>query len=159
MPGPAPKPAHLRQRTNKVSTAATLPSEEVSAKRPVPALPPRERQSEVWHPRVVEWWRSVWTAPMAAEYLGPDILGGLHLLAELYQRLWAETESNRIVAIAAEIRQQEVRFGLTPIDRRRLQWEVEKGEVAEERTSTRRRARTLDATSRKDPREVLKVVG
>ena len=56
---------------------------------------------------------------------------------------------------AAEIRQQGVRFGLSPIDRRRLQWEVEKGEQAATRTETRRHRQ--DAAG-KDPRDVLKVV-
>ena len=57
--------------------------------------------------------------------------------------------------MAAEIRQQSVRFGLSPIDRRRLQWEVEKGEQATERTSKRRQHKEA---SSKDPREALKVV-
>lgn len=90
---------------------------------------------------------------MAAEFLDSDVKGGLYLLAELYQQLWAG-EAADVGRLAAEIRQQEVRFGLSPIDRRRLQWEIEKAEQADERTRSRRQRRQLEG---KDPREILKV--
>src|SRR3990172_3209491 len=144
MPGPVPKPAQLRQRRNRYTTAATLPSERISARRKVPPLPERESKAEVWHPRVIEWWRAVWRSPMAQEYLGADMRGGLYLLAELHQRRWTETDTKVLVALAAEIRQQEVRFGLSPIDRRRLQWEVAKGETAADETAKRRTRRRAE---------------
>ena len=77
---------------------------------------------------VQEWWRDIWTSPMAAEYLEAD-KHGLYLLAELYHRRWNATKNSELRLLAAEIRQQEIRFGLTPIDRRRLQWEVEKANM------------------------------
>lgn len=157
-PGPVPKPPALRQRRNRVTTAAKLPSQSSSAARDVPPLPPRESRAEIWHPKVVEWWESAWHSPMAGEWLDSDMKGGLYRLAELHQRLWTCSDTDTFLAVQREIRLAEVGFGLNPIDRRRLQWEVEKGEVAEERTKTRRRAKSLDATSRKDPRDVLKVV-
>jgi hypothetical protein len=156
--GRPPKLASLRQRSNKVSTRATLESPEKAAKRKVPPLPKRDSEAENWHPKVVEWWESVWKSPMAAEYLGPDMVGGLYTLAELYQRRWTCHDSKVLVSLAAEIRLQEVRFGLSPIDRRRLQWEVEKGEEAAERTQQRRKAKKVKRAAKKDPREVLKVI-
>jgi preprotein translocase subunit SecD len=153
-----PKPAAQRQRRNRTSTNAVLPTEASSKRRKVPPLPAREKLAEVWHPRVVEWWAEVWTSPMAAEYLGADMKGGLYLLAELHQRRWTEADTGALVRVAAEIRQQEIRFGLSPIDRRRLQWEVEKAEQAEEQTTKRRQRRTLSEVAKKDPRDVLKVV-
>src|ERR1043166_502896 len=157
MHGPVPKPAALRQRRNRSTTQSTLPSEAESADREVPALPAREKGTELWHPKVLEWWTAVWTSPMAAEYLGADMKGGLFLLAELHQRRWTEPDTKVLVVLAAEIRQQEVRFGLSPIDRRRLQWEVEKGETASDRTEKRRSSKRLSETSKKDPRDVLKL--
>lgn len=155
---PTPKPAHLRQRRNRTPGAATLPTPESAAKNKVPELPPREKQTENWHTKVVEWWHAVWTSPMATEYLESDVRGGLYELAELKQVFWtAENGKARLIA-AAEIRLQEVRFGLSPIDRRRLQWEIEKGEKAVEQTKTRRKARRLKKLSEKNPRDVLKVV-
>jgi hypothetical protein len=93
---------------------------------------------------------------MASEYLDADMQGGLYLLADLHQLRWTLRDSTALKEIAGEIRLQEVRFGLSPIDRRRLQWEVEKGDQAVERTETRRRSKQASA---KDPRDVLKVMG
>lgn len=158
MPGPLPKPPGIRQRRNRVVTSASLPSARANAKRKVPPLPKREASTEVWHERVIEWWKSVWTSPMAGEYLGPDMKGGLYLLAELHQRRWTEKDTKVLVALASEIRQQEVRFGLSPIDRRRLQWEIDKGEEAEEKVQKRRKLKKLEKVSTKDPRDVLRMV-
>ena len=155
MPGPVPKPSALRQRRNRVATRATLPSAEQAAKNTVPPLPKRENRSEQWHPMVRAWWSAIWKSPMAAEFLTADRQGGLYVLAELYQRRWSATDTKELVAVVAEIRQQEIRFGLSPIDRRRLQWEIEKGEQASERTETRKARK---AVAGKDPREVLKAV-
>src|SRR5687768_6317243 len=108
-------------------------------------------------PRVTEWWAAVWTSPMASEYIESD-RAGLHLLAELHQRFWTAEGARTKASLSAEIRQQEARFGLSPVARRTLQWSIEKGETAEEKTTARRRARALQAAARKDPRDVLKVV-
>jgi rubrerythrin len=130
----------------------------VAARRKVPPLPKREELTEVWHPRVLDWWRAVWKSPMAGEYLEADRTGGLYLLAELYQRRWTEKDTRILVAITAEIRQQETRFGLSPTDRRKLQWTIEQGETAVERTAARRRSKNLEAVSRRDPRSVIRVL-
>lgn len=158
MPGPAPKPPGLRQRRNKVSTRSVLPSVTESKKRKVPPLPKREAQTEKWHPRVLEWWKALWKSPMAGEYLDVEVQSGLYLLAELHQKRWTTRDLKEFVALSAEIRQQEVRFGLSPVDRRRLQWEVEKGEQASERTQRRQKAKDVDKQREgKDPRDLMKV--
>lgn len=155
---PLPKPAATRQRRNRSSTHAQLPSVESMIDATVPRLP---RRAEGWHPMVRGWWRSVWTSPMASEFVGPDVRGGLYLLAELHQRRWEAESAKDLVCVAAEIRLQEVRFGLSPIDRRRLQWEIDKGDQAEQRTTNRRKSAAQekkDNGGSKDPREMLKVV-
>jgi hypothetical protein len=157
MRGRHPKPEHLRQRRNKVSTRATLPSEAAMAGRTVPKLPKRRAGMGSWHPRVLAWWASVWHSPMAAEYLAAD-RQRLELVAELHQQFWnAVEDSEPVTKLAAEIRQQEVLFGLTPMDRRRLQWEVDKGEEAAKRTEERRKPAPQPDPA-KDPRDVLKAV-
>jgi hypothetical protein len=95
---------------------------------------------------------------MAGEWLDSDVKGGLYRLAELNQKLWTCTDTDTFLAVQREIRLAEVGYGLNPIDRRRLQWEVEKGETAEERTKSRRHMKRLDVVSKKDPRDVLKIV-
>lgn len=90
---------------------------------------------------------------MAEEYLDAD-LHGLFILAELVDRFWEEPTS----ALAAEIRLQRQCFGLTPVDRRRLQWEVQRVEP-----DTRPRQGRLPEAAAKpaqqadaeDPRKVL----
>jgi hypothetical protein len=141
MPGPIPKPSALRQRRNRVTTAAVLnEAPEVET----PPLPKRRRR---WHPMTVQWWQDVWQSPMAPEFLPADV-HGLYLLAELRDRFWREPSA----ALAAEIRQQEQRFGLSPIDRRRLQWEVPRGAAAPDRPGVP----SPDAGD--DPRKLLALV-
>jgi hypothetical protein len=134
---PIPKHPSVRQRTNKVAGARTL-----SVVRPddappisVPPLPARG-EGEEWHSRTIAWWRDLWASPMAPEYDESDV-HGLYLLAALMDEFWYSPSTS----LAAEIRLQRTCFGLTPIDRRRLQWEIDRGEAAADSAEKRRRAR------------------
>jgi hypothetical protein len=91
------------------------------------------------------WWKDVWKSPMAAEFLQADI-HGLYRLAILIDAFWLEPTKE----MAAEIRLQQTAYGLTPIDRRRLQWEVERLE--------KRRRQAAPTRQSGDPREGLKVM-
>lgn len=72
------------------------------------------------HPETVAWWKAIWRSPMASQWIKAD-LPQLVMLAELVDAFhFAPT-----AALGAEIRQQRTSFGLTPIDRRRLQWTIE----------------------------------
>jgi hypothetical protein len=82
----------------------------------------------------------------------------LYVLADLYQVRWTAKSPTMLIEAVKEIRLQEPRFGLTPLDRRRLQWEVERGEEAATRTETRRAPRPASKSGHKDPRDVLKAV-
>jgi hypothetical protein len=84
---------------------------------------------------------------MAAEYLPADI-HGLYMLADLIDQYWRKPTP----ALAAEIRLQRMCFGLTPIDRRRLQWEVEQPGRAPQRPIPTR------AAPEDDPRRILRVL-
>jgi hypothetical protein len=77
---------------------------------------------------------------MAPEYDESD-KHGLMVMAMVVDDFWtAETPHQRQEA-SQEIRLQGVRFGLSPIDRRRLQWEIERAGEAQakghERTARR----------------------
>lgn len=146
MPGPAPKPAHLRQRTNRKAGAATL---EAPEKPTIPKLDNPDGRK--WHRLTRAWWRRVWESPMASEYLETDVdgLGRLAILIDVFY----QTNDPKLMA---EIRLQEARFGLSPVDRSRLQWEVERGEEADAR---RRKSRpAAQAADDEDPRSRLRVV-
>lgn len=142
MPGPTPKPPELRQRRNKTSTAAVLDG---AVRVRAPKLP--ERMSG-WHALTVAWWRDIWRSPMAAEYLKADY-HGLYVLADLIDRYWIEPT----VALAAEIRQQRQCFGLTPLDRRRLQWTVQRVEDGAKKQPKAEMPRTPEET-----RELMRVL-
>lgn len=131
-----------------------LPTEESVANADVPELPALG-PGHAWHPMVIDWWTAVWRSPMASEYLESD-KKDLYLLARLHQDFWMAGDSGERAKAAAEIRQQGVRFGLSPIDRRRLQWEIEKGEQAVEKTQRRKTAKAPPKAGT-DPREALKL--
>jgi hypothetical protein len=150
MPGPAPKDSSTRARRNKATTKATI---QADASIVAPELPPHD-----WHTMTLSWWRALWASPMAPEYDDSD-RHGLFKLAMLQNDFWtAETAKERKEA-SAEIRLQEQRFGLSPIDRRRLQWEIEKSEAAVEQGTKRRTTKKANETDCKgDPRSILRAV-
>lgn len=151
MPGPVPKPPALRQRRNRVATAATLAAEPRRKRAPsLPRVRDADGRERVWHPLTRVWWRAVWRSPMAAEYLEADIQALLRL-AVLVDMFWCQPSRE----LAAEIRLEQTCFGLTPIDRRRLQWEIDRGEQAATRTQQRQVRRVIDAGE--DPRLALRV--
>lgn len=77
------------------------------------------------------WWREVWTSEIADQYLRVD-RQALSRLAVLVDNFWrASDEGLATRELAAEIRLQQQSFGLTPLDRTRLQWEVERAKPAE----------------------------
>ena len=146
MPGPMPKKNPARR--NKTTTRATLPRDhDVTA----PALPEREQG---WHKQTVAWWADIWASPMAPEFEKAD-LHGLFVLADLWDAFWTADTPKERTALAAEIRLQRRDFGLTPLDRRRLQWEIERAEDAQDRGTRRRQA---PRTPVADPRAVLHAV-
>ena len=85
---------------------------------------------------------------MASQWLktDEDALGRLALL-------WDHFYNRPGAGVMAEIRLQEQRFGLSPLDRSRLQWEVARADEA-----VRRRPPQQRRTGTGDPRAVLMAV-
>lgn len=146
MPQPKKHPS-VRARANKASTAATL-TDEVRVE--APDLP----GSREWHPQTVQWWEDLWSAPMAAEYHSSD-RHALFILAALVDDFWTDPTTGK----AAEIRLQRQAFGLTPYDRRRLEWTIETTEEAKDRGRRRQRSQVEAApVAANDPRSGLYAV-
>lgn len=147
MPGPAPKDPSTRRRRNREVTAVELTTRRKGRQ---PTIPVRKA-----HPRTQAWWRAVWSSPMAGQYTDPDV-EGIAMLCVVVEDFWRAESTSARNAAAAEIRQQSVRFGLSPIDRRRLQWALPKG-VEKPATERPAAARTpLKAVpAGPDPRSVL----
>jgi hypothetical protein len=148
--GRPPKPAALRQRRNRKSGAAVLPSAPRAGR--IPELPeracpcggaevaPAKRKRgrprkvvpgvcrvclgtgiQVWHAQTSEWWRAIWRSPMSSQWLEAD-RQGLYRVAMLVDAFW---HGGGDVRLASEIRLQQQAYGLTPLDRERLQWSFE----------------------------------
>jgi len=147
MKGPAPKPAALRQRRNKASTRALIQDDK--GNREPPPLPSRGRKR--WLPMTVEYWNAIWRSPMADEYLQVD-LHRLYMYIQLVDAFWRVGDLD----ILKEIRLQGQAFGLAPLDRRRLEWEIEPDDktASQKNAMPGKRSKAL----RNDPRRSLRVV-
>lgn len=154
MPGPVGKDPSTRARRNRSSTRRMLNAVPTVRRPNLPRLPSGGR----WHPMVIKWWDELWASPMADQYCKIDARVLLRL-AILEHDFWsAETPAGRL-AMAGEIRLAQRDFGLTPLDRRRLEWTIER--VGEEQDKGRRRRAAAgpigvpQAESEADPRGTL----
>jgi len=147
-----------RRRRNAASTAATLRAVGPDEERYVPPLPTQRFDEDGkkirWLKVTRDWWDALWVAPMSSEY-DPSDIHQLYILADLYDRYWR----NPTVSRAAEIRQQRALFGMTPYDRRRLEWTIEVADEARARGDRRRAGQdhggAPQPTPSEDPRNVL----
>jgi hypothetical protein len=152
--GRLPKPAHMRQNRTKKIGATTLQNPDTSdqpKRRKTPPLQNPDPDHRVFHELTIAWWKRVWKSPMVSEYLPTDI-DGLARLAILVDDYYKNPHKE----VLAEIRLQEARFGLSPIDRSRLQWEIGKGEEAERKRKPQRQQQVEPSPA--DPRGILGVV-
>jgi hypothetical protein len=148
MPGPAPKAIELRQRRNKSTTRAVLAPEAPLEKPRLPAHP----DGEVWHALAKRWWKEVWASPQHYEYMRAD-LGAIFRLVLFVDMYWKAESMTARLSIGGEIRLLEREFGLTPLSRRRLEWQAAASEEAKDKHE-RRRARQATPISG-DPRGAL----
>ena len=145
MPRPKKHPS-ARARANRASSAATLTGEDSGVVRP--DLP----EGREWHSQTVEWWNDLWAAPMAGEYHSSD-RHALFVLAALVDDFWLKPSK----PMAAEIRMHRQAFGLTPYDRRRLEWTIESAEESKAR-GRKRVQREPSEPPKDDPRSALYAV-
>jgi hypothetical protein len=150
MPRP-PKDPKLRQRRNVEVTARTFIDTSplvTGGPPPLPARNPDDDSGAEWHPKAVQAWQDIWGAPMATEYTQADV-HRVEMYVDLIHRYWTKPS----VSLAAEIRLQGVCLGVTPIDRRRLQWEIcrVEGNETQPEPKPERPARLVD------PRTLLRI--
>jgi hypothetical protein len=75
---------------------------------------------------------------MAAEFLRADVHGLFRLLV-MVDMFWKAPHPN----LAKEIRLEQQAFGLTPIDRRRLEWRVAQAEEAKDKHDRKRSSNAI----------------
>jgi hypothetical protein len=88
-----------------------------------------------WHLQTLSWWDDIWSSPMAPEYHASDI-HGLIALALLWDVYWRNPNKDT----HSEVRLARKDFGQTPLDRRRLQWQIEETEKKQDEGTKRRNA-------------------
>lgn len=148
MPVPPKDPA-VRQRRNIKTEEAELPPAAENAKIPKLLNP----DSRVFHKLAIRWWLNLWRSPMAARFLSTDadILGMTALLIDDFYKCKSPKERREL---AAEIRQQTARFGLSNWDRNRMNWTVtEKAD-----TKPRPQSTPHHREDTRDPRLTLRAV-
>lgn len=127
-----PESQHLARTGSKAVLVERLTADDD----PTPKLPDRPAG---WSQMTREWWADVWASPMSNEWHESDV-HNLFVCAMLYDDMWmGETATARQKA-AAEFRQQRAVLGLTPYDRRRLEWTIEGADEAKARGDQRRSA-------------------
>jgi len=80
-------------------------------------------------PWTAGYWDTIWASPMAVVWKDADV-PALIRMARLQDKAMRNEAS---AAELSEIRQLEDRFGLSPLARRRLQWEITQEEERVER--------------------------
>lgn len=121
MPGRIPKHADQRQRRNIDPLAATLVEDSPLADGEAPELPTRlddDGKEIPWHEFSIRYWADIWSSPMRTEYTRADVWR-LVMMLDAFDRYWSGSAT-----YAQEVRLQGDKFGLTPIDRRKLGWTV-----------------------------------
>ena len=165
--GPAAKDPSVRARTNKHSTKATLYAIEAGDV-DIPPMPPAghyvpspfPESSEhyvepFWYPAVVAWWNDIWSSPMSSEFSDSDMHGLYMGCKQLQESLNPRNKATEQAAFMTKFEQTSRNFGLNPMARRSLQWEIDRGDEANDRTDKRRQAKqqTKPATPAFDPRK------
>ena len=138
MPLPSRRPS---PKKNLRASVSSLPSE-ANPRQRMPSLPPCPDE-DGWHPLTLRFWKDVWQSPMSQEYVRADEYG-LFMLAMLVNRFWGDPSAK----LSNEIRQRGMAYGLSPIDRRKLEWSIEKSEEAQ----NKRVKRSIPV---EDPRNLL----
>lgn len=161
------KHASTRARRNTAATKSTLRLAAPDETRPIPPLRPEQPRMdadgvpEEWLPITRQWWDDLWASPMSPEYIDADYWQ-LLILADLYDRYWRAPSQTAAKEMAGEIRLQRQAFGITPYDRRRLEWTIEEAETAKDKGSQRRqaaqRAAAVAAHDGEDPRAIMGAV-
>ena len=152
MPGPHPKEATKRARGNKASTKAVLSA---VVDHEVPEMPdpadwlsrPFINGQEVtvgdddkpvdWSRAVKKWWVTIWSSPMSNEFHESDTAQLDLACFYLHQVTNPYIKMAERLAAAAKYEACVRNFGLTPMSRRSLQWEIEKVEDAKAKSRRR----------------------
>ena len=144
-----------RSTTAAQHTASATVLYELTRHIEVPVLPTifnEDGTERLWHTQTQEWWEDMWSSPMAPEYHAVDI-HGLYRLAMITDKFWTAPGFSVALEAAKEIRLAQKDYGMTPMDRRRLQWQIQATEKAQDEGARRGKPPTSLAAVPDDPDE------
>lgn len=137
---PVAKPAHQRQRQNRSVAKATIEAS------PAKRLDLAELLPENALHRMTLWtWNVWWASPLTAEWVDADV-PDLVDVALLVDAFWTADDPIKRAKIHAEMRMAMQQFGLTPMSRRSLQWEIKRLEGPKPREEPRTPRRSSKST-------------
>ena len=116
MPGPLPKPAGQRRRSN----APTIPTTNLPCRGRTGTVP---RSPIKLGPAAQAWWKWAWKTPQAAAW---DV-GNANFIARranLEDLLATADDPKSELAVLREMRERDDRLGLTPKGRLALRWSI-----------------------------------
>lgn len=147
MSGPAPKPEHLRARTNKDPIPTTRLVRTVADQPDLPSSFIIDGEIMDWPERTLQWWAMWRDSAQASQFTAGD-WDFLLDTATLHARFWMGH-----VSVASELRLRVAKFGQTPEDRARLRIQFVDADQAEsrhvdrEQSSSRQQYGDLKVTS------------
>ena len=151
--GPPPSDPNKKTRTNKTSTRATLG---IIENPDIPPMPPAgDYVGEAWNPAVVRWWNDIWSSPMSSEFMSSDIHGLYLGCKQLHESLNQANKPTDQASFMTKFEQTIRNFGLNPMARRALQWEIERGTEAETKTQEREQKMREAAEKKTGPTGVV----
>lgn len=93
-----------------------------------------EEMQPDWNPAVVKWWESIWTSPMASEFVDSDIHGLYMGCVFLHESLNPFYKLGDRTAAFGKFEGIQKAYGLTPSARESLRWTISQGQAAQKRT-------------------------
>lgn len=161
--GPPPTDPAKKTRTNKTSTNAKLFAVENPEIPPMPSPEDWVKRLDgqsYWNPAVIKWWTDIWSSPMSGEFSQSDIHGLYLGCKQLHESLNPSNKGTEQASFMTKFEQTVRNFGLNPMSRRALQWEIDRGSEAAGRTADREakakeRAESNGPKAVKDPRKGL----
>lgn len=142
---PMPNPAHWLQTMDESQPDPDEFDEDGKRRRGRPRstapMPPPARPE--WNPAVEAWWDDIWSSPMSQEFHASDVHGLYLACFYLHQTLSPWVKMSDRLAAAGKYEAAVKNFGLNPMSRRSLQWEIEKAEEARDRGERRRSAKKV----------------
>lgn len=144
-------------RISKGGTRADLVARLLEDDYAIPVLPERRYG---WHEMTQAWWRDVWMSPMSKEWHPETDYHNVVVAAMHYDDMWNADKALERQKAAAAMAKMVAQLGLTPYDRRRLEWTIASATEATGRVQ-RRSDRPAPESKQKpqvDPRAGLHAV-